>query len=83
MMISQAAGPSGRVLASDVSPAIVENAERALAKAGATNVALAVADCQDLSYIPTGSVDAVVANLVVHLVESPSRYEEPSQDFWV
>ena len=73
MMISQAAGPSGRVLASDVSLSIVESTERALFKAGAKNVEVCVADCQDLSYIPDGTVDAFIANLVVHLVDSPSR----------
>lgn len=72
-MVSLAVGPNGRVMASDCNPSIVEGATNALRQAGASNVEISVADCQDLSYIPSDSVDFVVANLVMHLVESPSR----------
>jgi SAM-dependent methyltransferase len=64
-------GPSGHVLATDISPAILEFAAGAAAEAGLTNVATLEADGEDLSAVPNGDFDAAISR--VGLIYFPDR----------
>jgi ubiquinone/menaquinone biosynthesis C-methylase UbiE len=63
-------GPSGSVLATDVSPEMVEKARARLARW--PNVAIAVEDGQALSF-PEASFDAVICNLGLMFFPEPER----------
>ena len=65
-----AVGPSGRVTAADLSPAMVEKARERLGKAA--NVLVSVEDAQALSF-PDGSFDAVLCNLGLMFFRYPVR----------
>lgn len=65
-------GPSGRVLATDISPAILGFAARTAAELGLTNVAVLEADGEDLSAIAPESFDAAISR--VGLVYFPDRH---------
>ncbi|WP_370616869.1 class I SAM-dependent methyltransferase [Mumia sp. Pv 4-285] len=56
-------GPTGHVLATDVSPAILEHAARAARDAGLDNVSTLEADGEDLSAVEPGAYDAVVSRV--------------------
>ena len=57
------AGPSGRVVATDISPAILTYAAKSAAEAGLTNVETVEADGENLDGLAPGSFDAVISRL--------------------
>lgn len=57
------AGPSGRVLATDISPAILEYAARAAAEAGLSTVETLEADGEDLSALEESAYDAAISRV--------------------
>lgn len=57
------AGPSGRVLATDISPAILAYAAEEAARAGVRTVETLEADGEDLSALAEGSFDAVISRV--------------------
>jgi SAM-dependent methyltransferase len=65
-------GPSGHVLATDISPAILEFAEAEAARAGLGNVKTLEADGEDLSAVPDGSYDAAISR--VGLIYFPDQH---------
>lgn len=56
-------GPSGRVLASDISPTILTYAAKAAAEAGVTNVETLEVDGEALEGLPEGTFDAVISRV--------------------
>jgi SAM-dependent methyltransferase len=64
------AGPTGRVLATDIAPAILEYAEARARAAGHTNIEFAEMDGEHLD-VPPGSFDAVISR--VGLIYFPDR----------
>ena len=56
------AGPSGRVLATDISPAILAKAEQNARAAGLANVAVRAGDAEELALEP-GAYDAAISRL--------------------
>lgn len=64
-------GPSGHVLATDISPAILEYAALVAAESGATNVETLEADGEDLAGVPDGSFDAAISR--VGLIYFPNQ----------
>ncbi len=56
-------GPAGAVLATDISPAILEFAEQVAADAGMSNIATLVADGEDLSDVEEGSYDVAISRV--------------------
>ena len=65
------AGPAGRVLATDIAPALLERAERDARDAGLTQVETLEIDGEDLGRLDAGSFDAVVSR--VGLIYFPDR----------
>jgi ubiquinone/menaquinone biosynthesis C-methylase UbiE len=65
-----AVGPSGSVLATDISPEMVEKARERLRQS--PNSAVAVEDGQDLSF-PAASFDAVICSLGLMFFPDPTR----------
>ena len=65
-------GPEGHVLATDISPAILEFAADAAAAEGLTNVGTLEADGEDLSEVPDGSFDAAISR--VGLIYFPDQH---------
>ncbi|BDH58217.1 class I SAM-dependent methyltransferase [Tsukamurella sp. PLM1] len=65
------AGSSGWVLATDISPAILDFATRSAAAAGLTNVETLEADGEDLRAIPDATYDAAISR--VGLIYFPDR----------
>ncbi len=65
-------GPTGSVLATDISPAILEYAVREATRAGLDNVATLEADGEDLSSIADGSMDAAISR--VGLIYFPDQH---------
>ncbi|MFI7061138.1 class I SAM-dependent methyltransferase [Kribbella sp. NPDC050124] len=57
------AGPTGRVLATDISPAILGYADRQAAEAGLETVETLEADGEDLSGLDEGSFDAAISRV--------------------
>jgi SAM-dependent methyltransferase len=70
--IAQRVGPKGRVLASDLSPAILALAQKKAREAGLHNVQTLVADGEDLPVEPA-SFDAVVSRLGLMFFPDPLR----------
>lgn len=64
-------GPSGHVLATDISPTILEYAARAAARAGLPQVRTLEADGEDLSALEPSSYDAVISR--VGLIYFPNQ----------
>lgn len=62
--------PGGRLISSDVSPAVVEVARRAAAERGLVGIEFRVLDAQDLR-LPPACVDAVVCRWGYMLMEDP------------
>jgi len=56
-------GPSGRVVATDISPAILTYAAKAAAEAGITNIETLEADGEALEGLAAGSFDAVISRV--------------------
>ena len=56
-------GPTGRVLASDISPTILSYAAKTAAEAGLTNVGTVEADGEALDGLTAGTFDAVISRL--------------------
>lgn len=56
-------GPSGRVLATDISPAILTYAAKVAAEAGVTNIETLEADGERLDDLQEGSFDAVISRV--------------------
>ncbi len=67
---AEAVGPSGHVVAADISPAMVERARERLG--GMPNVSFAVEDGQALSF-PDASFDAVLCNMGLMYFPDPAR----------
>jgi ubiquinone/menaquinone biosynthesis C-methylase UbiE len=67
---AEAVGPSGHVVAADISPAMVERARERLG--GAPNVSFAVEDGQSLT-LPAESFDAVLCNMGLMYFPNPVR----------
>ena len=65
-------GPTGRVLATDISPTILEYAAKAAADAGLGNVTTLEADGEDLSAVPDESFDAAISR--VGLIYFPDQH---------
>jgi len=65
-------GPSGHVLATDISPAILEFAAGAAEQAGIGNVETLVADGEDLSAVQDDSYDAAISR--VGLIYFPDQH---------
>lgn len=66
------AGPSGRVLATDISPAILEYAARVAKEAGVSTVETLEADGEDLSVLEEGGYDAAISR--VGLIYFPDQH---------
>ncbi len=64
-------GPSGHVLATDISPTILEYAARAAGRAGLSQVDTLEADGEDLSAVESSSYDAVISR--VGLIYFPNQ----------
>lgn len=64
-------GSTGSVLATDLSPAILEHAQRAAASAGLSNVATRELDGEELHRLPAESFDAAISR--VGLIYFPNR----------
>jgi SAM-dependent methyltransferase len=65
-------GPTGHVLATDISPAILDFAASAAAAAGLTNVVTLEADGEHLDAVPDGSFDAAISR--VGLIYFPDQH---------
>ena len=65
-------GPTGHVLATDISPAILEFAASEASAAGLTNIGTLEADGEDLSTVPAGSFDAAISR--VGLIYFPDQH---------
>lgn len=63
LIAAERVGPTGRVVATDISPAILACAAKAAADAGLDNVETLEADGEDLTAIAPGTFDAVITRL--------------------
>jgi SAM-dependent methyltransferase len=72
LALSICVSPTGRVLATDLSPALVERLGRNMARAGRGNVETRVADAQEL-LIERDHFDAAICRLGLMLMERPDR----------
>jgi SAM-dependent methyltransferase len=72
LLIAERVGPTGRVLATDLSPAILALARDNATRAGLTNVQTQVADGEDLRVAPA-SFDAAVCRLGLMFFPDPLR----------
>ena len=68
-----ASGPSGHVLATDISPAILAFAAAEADRVGLGNVEVLEADGEDLSAVPDGSYDAAISR--VGLIYFPDQHQ--------
>ena len=66
-------GPSGSVVATDVSPTILTYAAKSAAEAQLTNVETVEADGEDLDALPAGSFDAVICRVGLIYFPDPQR----------
>lgn len=67
------AGPDGKVLATDLSPAILRHASKAAEAVGLTNVSTLELDGEHLRQLPAGSFDAAISR--VGLIYFPNRQQ--------
>ena len=72
LLIARRVGPTGSVLATDLSPAILALAEENVHSAGLSNAQFQVADGEDLQ-VESASFDAVVCRLGLMLFGDPQR----------
>ena len=63
---------AGAVKACDISPKMIDIAQRKLAERKFTNVSFSVQDAYDLNY-PDGSFDVVIVSNALHVMISPER----------
>jgi len=69
-------GPTGRAIGIDMTPAMIERAQRNVAKGGATNVEFHLATIDRLPLADT-SVDCVISNCVINLApDKPAVFRE-------
>jgi SAM-dependent methyltransferase len=71
-LVAPLLGPSGRLVSSDVVPAMVDAAARGAARRGLDNVECRVLDAQQLD-LPDRSVDAVLSRFGIMLLPEPHR----------
>lgn len=77
MAAARRVGPTGTVLATDISPAILEYAVTMAAEAGLDNISTLEADGEDLGAVPDASVDAAVSR--VGLIYFPDQHRALSE----
>ncbi|WP_222706419.1 class I SAM-dependent methyltransferase [Aeromicrobium terrae] len=77
LVAARRVGPTGHVLATDISPAILEFAHSVATEAGLTNVTTREADGEDLSGIPDASFDAAISR--VGLIYFPNQQQALSE----
>ncbi|HET7689003.1 MAG TPA: methyltransferase domain-containing protein [Nocardioidaceae bacterium] len=77
LLAAQRAGNTGHVLATDISPAILDFALSAAREAGYDTVATLEADGEDLSAVPDASFDAAISR--VGLIYFPDRHQALSE----
>jgi SAM-dependent methyltransferase len=63
LVAARRAGPTGRVVATDISPNILSYAAKVAAEAGLTNIETLEADGEALDVLPAGSFDAVISRV--------------------
>lgn len=63
LVAARRVGPSGRVVATDISPTILTYAAKAAAEAGVTNIETLEADGESLNALPSGGFDAVISRV--------------------
>ena len=63
MAAARRVGPHGRIVATDISPTILEFAASAAAQAGLNNVETLEADAEALDVLPGGTFDAVISRV--------------------
>ncbi len=66
-------GPNGTVLATDLSPVILQHAARAAAAAGVENISTRELDGEHLHHLPAASFDAAISR--VGLIYFPDRHQ--------
>ena len=71
-------GPDGSVVATDLSPTILEHAKRAAEAAGVDNLSTLELDGERLHELPAGSFDAAISRL--GLIYFPDRQKALSRD---
>ena len=70
-------GPNGRILATDISPAILGYAAEAAKRAGLGNVETLEADGEDLSAVPTATQDAAISRVgLIYFPNQPRALSE-------
>lgn len=79
LVAARRVGPTGHVLATDISPAILEHAAAEAAAAGLTQVATLEADGEDLSGVADAAFDAAISR--VGLIYFPDRHRALSEVF--
>lgn len=72
---AQRVGPRGRVIGLDMTPEMVARAQRAAAAAGFSQVEFRVGQAEDMP-VEDNSVDVVLSNCVINLVEDKGRVFE-------
>src|SRR4030095_3886522 len=76
-LAARAAGPSGRAIGVDMTPAMLERARANAAREGITNVEFRLGEIEHLP-VADASVDVVVSNCVVYLSpDNPRGAREP------
>jgi len=71
-LVAERLGPDGRLVSTDLVPAMVEVARRGAADRGLRNVEFQVIDAQDID-LPDASVDGVLSRFGLMLVPDPAR----------
>jgi arsenite methyltransferase len=67
-LAAQRVSPGGRVIGVDMTPAMIERAQKTAAKSGVTNVEFRLGHAEALP-VPDGSVDVIISNCVINLCE--------------
>lgn len=71
----QRVGPAGRVIGVDMTPAMIERARRAAARAGLTNVEFRLGQAEAMP-VADKTVDVIMSNCVINLCEDKGRVFE-------
>ncbi|MEX2614588.1 MAG: MerC family mercury resistance protein [Alphaproteobacteria bacterium] len=72
MIAARAVGPSGKVYALDITPAMVEKLRHTAARAGLDNIDAIEGDAERIP-LPDASVDAIISNGAINLVPDKRR----------